>query len=220
MAGQFANSPFGFFQGQSVNQLAPINPATGLPNELNSAMGSMANQMFSKASAGGSLQGMNSPENTAGVVGSSLNNIGQFLTPYVLDYQKYRQQLPEQLMASRLGFLQNTLGSMGAGLGSQSSYKGSSFNLDTGLSANAGSGGGGGMSSSCWIAGVLYGEGSMEQLAIRAFLGQQTSPFWNVINRLYTKFGERVAEFIKPRPWAQTMFVVPFNWLLKKAIHG
>lgn len=134
---QYANSPFGFFEGQSVDQFAPVSQY-GLHPSLNSAMGSVANQMFSKASAGGALQGMVTPQNTEAIVGSSLNNIGSFLTPYIMDYAKYRMQLPEQLMASRLGFLQSTLGSMSPGLGSESKYSGSSFNLDTGLSANYG----------------------------------------------------------------------------------
>lgn len=135
LAKSYAKSPFGFFQGQSINQLAPVSQY-GLPPELSSAMGSIASQQFAKASAGGAMNGMVSPANTEGIVGSSLNNIGQFLTPYIMDYAKYRQQLPDQLMNSRLGFLTNTLGSMAPGLGSQSSYQGSSLNVDTGLSAS------------------------------------------------------------------------------------
>jgi len=128
---EYQKSPFGFFQGQSVNELAPVGP-NGLPPEVGNALSSYAGQMFNKASAGGAMRGQVTPENTQGIVGSSLNNIGQFLTPYIMDYAKYRQQLPEQLMASRLGFLQNTIGSLSSSLGSESKYSGSSFGANAG----------------------------------------------------------------------------------------
>jgi len=213
LAGQFATSPFGYFQGKSVNDLIPTDK-TGLPVEVGQALQGMGQDMFSKASAGGALRGQVDQQNTPGVVGSALQNIGQFLTPYIMDFKKYMTSLPDQLMNSRLGFLQNTIGATSPLVGSQSQYTGNSFGFNA---YGSGSGGGGGMSPNCWIAGVLYGEGSVEQLAIRTWLGKQVSPFWNAINRLYTKYGQRVAHYISTRPWAQAIFRVPFNWMLKQA---
>ncbi len=129
LARQYASSPFGYFQGKSVNDLVPTN-SMGLPTELNSALSQMGNDMFSKASAGGALRGQVDQQNTPGIVGSSLQNIGQFLTPYIMDFKKYMTSLPDTLMNSRLGFLQNTLGAQAPLLGSQSAYTGSSFGFN------------------------------------------------------------------------------------------
>lgn len=129
MAKQYANSPFGYFQGQHVSSLVPTNQF-GLPVATTGALEAFGDQMFSKASAGGALRGNIQPESTSGVVGSALQGIGQFLIPYITEFQKYMTQLPESLMASRLGFLQNTIGSAAPLLGSESQYKGSSFGFN------------------------------------------------------------------------------------------
>src|SRR5689334_376803 len=192
LATQYAKSPFGYFQGQNVNQLVPTDKS-GLPVEVGQALSGLGQDMFSKASAGGALRGQVDQQNTPGIVGSALGNIGQFLTPYIMDFKKYMTSLPDQLMNSRLGYLQNTLGAAAPLLGSKSAYTGNSMGFNV---YGSESGGGGGLSPNCWIAGVLYGEGSVEQLAIRAWLGKQVSPFWNAINRLYTKYGQQVAHYI------------------------
>ncbi len=128
-ARNYSKTPFGFFQGHNVNQLVPTN-SMGLPTELNSALTQLGNDMFSKASAGGALRGQVDQQNTPGIVGSSLQNIGQFLTPYILDFKKYMTSLPDTLMNSRLGFLQNTLGAQAPLLGSKSTYSGNSFGVN------------------------------------------------------------------------------------------
>ncbi len=137
LARQYASSPFGFFQGKSVNDLVPTN-SMGLPVELNAALSQMGNDMFSKASAGGALRGQVDQQNTPGIVGSSLQNIGQFLTPYIMDFKKYMTSLPDTLMNSRLGFLQNTLGAQAPLLGSKSAYSGSSFGIQGNVSGGSG----------------------------------------------------------------------------------
>lgn len=126
---EYANSPFGFFQGQHVNSLVPTGKY-GLPNEVEGALSGIGNDMFSKASAGGALRGQVDQQNTPGIVGSSLSNIGQFLTPYIMDFKKYMTSLPDQLMNSRLGFLQNTMGAQAPLIGSQSNYTGNSFGFN------------------------------------------------------------------------------------------
>lgn len=125
---QAANSPFGFFQGQNVNQLVPTN-SMGLPTQLNQALEGFGNRMFSKASAGGALRGQINPENTQGIVGSALQNIGQFLTPYIIDFSKYMTGLPDQLNANRLGYLTSSLAAQAPGLGSSGQGSGSGFNF-------------------------------------------------------------------------------------------
>lgn len=141
LARKYAKSPFGFFQGKSVNDLVPTG-RFGLPVEVEQALSGLGNDMFSKSSAGGALRGQLDQQNTSGVVGSSLSNIGQFLTPYVMDFKKYMTSLPDQLMNSRLGFLQNTLGAASPLLGSQSHYTGNSWGFNAQGSAGGDSGGG------------------------------------------------------------------------------
>ena len=98
----------------------------GLPIEATQALTGLANNYFSKASAGGSMRGQNTPDNTQGIVGSALQNMGSFLLPYILQTKQYLTELPDKLMSNRLGFLQNTFASAAPLLGSQSSYTGSS----------------------------------------------------------------------------------------------
>jgi hypothetical protein len=73
------------------------------------------------------MRGQNSPENTQGVVGSAMTNMGATLMPYIADWQKYVIGLPEELKKSRLGMYQNTLGTMSPGLGAQGAQRASSF---------------------------------------------------------------------------------------------
>lgn len=137
LAGQYVRNPFGYFQGYNANQLLGTDNPTGLPGEFGQYLNQAANQMFSNASAGGAIRGQVTPENTAGVVGSAITNLGASVLPYVTDLAKYKSTLPESLMGSRLGYLQNTLGAIAPILGSQSTYAGSSsgygFNMGGGV---------------------------------------------------------------------------------------
>lgn len=129
LARGYATSPFGYFQGKSTNDLVPTG-RFGLPTEVEGALGGLGQDMFSKTSAGGALRGQVDQQNTPGIIGSALQDIGQFLTPYILDFKKYITSLPDQLMNSRLGFLQNTIGAQGPLVGSQSQYTGNSFGFN------------------------------------------------------------------------------------------
>ena len=130
LAGEYARTPFGYFNGRPVSAqdrsgLIQTN-SMGLPIEATQALTGLANNYFSKASAGGSMRGQNTPDNTQGIVGSALQNMGSFLLPYILQTKQYLTELPDKLMSNRLGFLQNTFASAAPLLGSQSSYTGSS----------------------------------------------------------------------------------------------
>lgn len=139
LAQQYANSPFGYFQGKSVNELVPTDDS-GLPVELSNALGFATKQMYNKASAGGAARGQLSMANTPGIVGSALQNLAQFLTPHILDFKKYMVGLPDTLMNSRLGFLQNTMGASGPLVGSTSAYRGDSFSMSAFGSGTGGKG--------------------------------------------------------------------------------
>jgi hypothetical protein len=130
----YANSPVNMFQGQTGEQISNTNPLTGLPMAFNNNLTSFGNSMFANASAGGSFRGQNSPENTQGVVGSAMTNMGATLLPYITDWQKYVTGLPEELKKSKLGMYQSTLGSMAPGLGAESHGSGSSLNLSGSVS--------------------------------------------------------------------------------------
>lgn len=137
-----AESPFGFFQNQNIRSLIPQNQY-GLPAETTQALGALANQWFSKASAGGAMRGQVTPENTNQIVGSSMLNASQFLMPYILQNQQYLNELPDKLNAQRLGYLQASqeakarlLGSSGTSQGSGSGF-GFSMSGGTGGSSSA-----------------------------------------------------------------------------------
>lgn len=130
----YAKSPVNTFQGQTGEQLTNTNPMTGLPMSFNTTLNTVGNQMFANASAGGAMRGQVTPESTTGVVGSSLTNMGQFLAPYIVDWQKYMLQFPEEMKKSRLGMYQNTLSAMTPGVGGEAHGRGSAFNVGAGVS--------------------------------------------------------------------------------------
>ena len=120
------DSPSGYYRGQNIRDLVPQNQY-GLPVQTTEMLGALGNQWFSKASAGGSMRGQNTPENTNQIVGSAMLNGAQFLTPYVMQNQQYLNGLPDQLYSQRLGYLQADQASRAALLqGGQSNSSGSS----------------------------------------------------------------------------------------------
>jgi hypothetical protein len=96
----------------------------------------LANKYFADASAGGSLRGQNTPENTNNVVGSALTNFGLAAAPYLQDTWKYTAELPTRLNAANLDYLNNVSQQDAAAMGGSSSSSGSSnafgFNLGAG----------------------------------------------------------------------------------------
>ena len=124
MSRQYAESPFGYFQGQHIRDIVPQNEY-GLPAQTTQALGALGNQWFNKASAGGAMRGQVTPENTNQIVGSAMLNASQFLTPYILQNQQYLNALPDQLASQRLGYLQASQASKTGLLGNQSNSQGS-----------------------------------------------------------------------------------------------
>lgn len=136
---QFAESPFGYFQGQHIRDLVPQNEY-GLPIQTSQALNALGNQWFSKASAGGAMRGQVNPENTNQIVGSAMLNGAQFLTPYILQNQQYLNALPDQLASQRLGYLQADQASKAALLGSESNAQGSASGFGFRVAGGVGSG--------------------------------------------------------------------------------
>jgi hypothetical protein len=123
-AQEFFQSPFGYFQNQNIRSLIPQNEF-GLPIQTTQALNALANNWYSRASAGGAMRGQVTPENTNQVVGSALLNGAQWLIPQITQNQQYLAELPDKLMASRLGYLQSDLATKAGLLGSTSDYRGS-----------------------------------------------------------------------------------------------
>ena len=137
MSAQFAQSPFGYFQNQDIRTLIPQNEY-GLPVQTTQALQALGNQWFSKASAGGAMRGQVTPENTNQIVGSSMLNASQFLTPYILQNQQYLAELPDRLASQRLGYLQADQDSRTRLLGGTSSGQGSGYGFGVSVSGGAG----------------------------------------------------------------------------------
>lgn len=139
LAVEYAQSPFGFFQGQSGAQMAGTDPLTGLPYGATQWMTPFANQEAAKYSAGGSLRGQWSPGNTQNIIGGTLQGMAGQLIPLATDWQKYTTSLPESVMNSRLGFLNSTIqgntGMLGGQGSGQSSASGWNANLQVGGSS-------------------------------------------------------------------------------------
>jgi len=123
-ASDTADSRYGYFQGKSADELTPT--VNGLPPEVTMALQGYGNKMFANASAGGAMTGNLQPQNTSGIVGGALQNIGQFLAPLITEFSKYKNYLPEQLKMNRLGYLMSPLSASAPGLGSSSTYHGES----------------------------------------------------------------------------------------------
>jgi hypothetical protein len=86
------------------------------------------------------------------------------------------------------------------------------FNL-----ASAGKKGGG----SCWIAAALYGGWEDPRTIVtREWLNTEfiKSRVGSFLMKLYSKYGERTAEFIKKHTWAKAPFRPIFGLALRKAV--
>lgn len=134
---QAYDSPFGYYRGQNIRDLVPQNQY-GLPIQTTEALAALGNQWFNKASAGGAMRGQVTPENTNQIVGSSLLNASQFLTPYILQNQQYLNQLPDQLMGQRLGYLQASQAAKSQLLGGQGNSQGSGYGFGVQMSGGIG----------------------------------------------------------------------------------
>ena len=128
-------SPFGFYKGQSSGDLLDIDPATGLPRSYGRFLGTAGNKFLNDASAGGSMRGQNTPENTNAVVGSALTQMGIAAAPYLQDTWKYQMEMPSKKYAADLDFLNNVSQQDTAAMGGQSSSSGSASSNAWGFNA-------------------------------------------------------------------------------------
>ena len=125
-ARQAVESPFGFYQGQRGADLLNVDPMTGLPRSYGNFMNTAANKYLSEASAGGSMRGQNTPENTNAVAGSALTQMGMAALPYLQETWKLGNELPMRMFAANLDFLNNTSQQDTAAMGGQSAGSASS----------------------------------------------------------------------------------------------
>lgn len=124
------NNPWGTFQGKTGAQMLGLDSKTGLPPAFSNYLNQAAGQMFANASAGGALRGQVTQDNTQGIVGNAITNLGAAALPYVSEWQKMAAAAPEQALQQRLGYLQAATGNDVALLGGSSSYGGSSFGFN------------------------------------------------------------------------------------------
>ena len=185
----------------------PQLDSLGLYAPQRAAFDQAVKQAFSRASGSSAMQGQLRPENFAAVAGSAAQNVAPSFAPMIgqnvrdasmVPFQTALQSLQGKLQAQAP--LQNFMQTMIAALGNQGhnqsasrSYQGSGSYGDgkSGDASAVGAMGG----AFCWVAGALYGEGSPEQAAIRAWLlaQEQVSRFWAWFATMYRRYGQRIA---------------------------
>ena len=139
---EYALSDPRFFQGLSGGQIAGTDPNTGLASGATQWMTPFANQEAAKYSAGGSLRGQWSPENTQNIIGGTLTGMAGQLIPMAQDWQKYTSALPESLKNSRLNFYNATTGANTGLLGGAATGQSnaSSWNANAQVGGSSGTG--------------------------------------------------------------------------------
>jgi hypothetical protein len=65
----------------------------------------------------------------------------------------------------------------------------------------------------CWVADVLFGEGSDQAGHARLWARNNGSSPWI---RLYARYGEAWAAWLEPRPWAQRIVAPIWRWMARK----
>jgi len=93
----------------------------GLFKEQEGAANAFANNMFAKASAGGALRGQFSMNNTPGIVGSAITNMGATLLPMISQNLQNQMLIPEQIFAQRQANAMTPLQALISGLGQTTS---------------------------------------------------------------------------------------------------
>lgn len=131
---------YGTFNGQTGADMLGLDPTTGLPRTFAPYLASMAQNAFSKASAGGAMRGQMSPESTNEIVASAIRGMGVQALPYVSQFATQAATLPEQVRAQRLGYLQADQATRASLLGGQSSGSGSQYGYGVQVSGGATSG--------------------------------------------------------------------------------
>jgi len=145
LAGLF-DSANDLYRNKAIPQFNMSSSIPGLFQEQEGAANAFANKMFANASAGGALRGQFSPNNTPGIVGSAITNMGATLLPLIAGNLKDAMLIPEQIRTQRFNNVMTPLQAIIAGLGS--SAKGESSELKMSLGLGGGGGGTGGSSGS------------------------------------------------------------------------
>jgi hypothetical protein len=128
----------------------------GLFKEQEGAVQAFANKMFANASAGGALRGQFSINNTPGIVGSAITNMGATLLPMISQNLQNQMLLPEQIFNQRFTNAMTPLQALISGLGSSAKGTASGFGIGAQF-GSGGSGGGGGSSSGSQSSGSSAG---------------------------------------------------------------
>lgn len=100
-----------------IPQFNMISSIPGLFQEQEGAANAFANKMFAKASAGGALRGQFSQNNTPGLVGSAITNMGATLLPIIGQNLQNQMLIPEQIRTQRFQNAMSPLQALVAGLG-------------------------------------------------------------------------------------------------------
>ena len=145
LAGLF-DSANDLYRNKAIPQFNMSSSIPGLFQEQEGAANAFANKMFANASAGGALRGQFSPNNTPGIVGSAITNMGATLLPMISQNLQNAMLIPEQIRTQRFNNVMTPLQALIAGLGS--SAKGESSALQMSLGLGGGGGGTGGSSGS------------------------------------------------------------------------
>lgn len=143
------------FRNKAVPQFNMSSTIPGLFQEQEGAANALANKMFANASAGGALRGQFSMNNTPGIVGSAITNMGATLLPLISQNLQNAMLIPEQIRTQRFQNAMTPLQALIAGLGSSASGKSDSLNMMLGLGGGGGgaTGGSSGSTSSGSAAG-------------------------------------------------------------------
>lgn len=143
------------FRNKAVPQFNMSSTIPGLFQEQEGAANAFANKMFANASAGGALRGQFSMNNTPGIVGSAITNMGATLLPLISQNLQNAMLIPEQIRTQRFQNAMTPLQALIAGLGSSASGKSDSLNMMLGLGGGGGgaTGGSSGSTSSGSAAG-------------------------------------------------------------------
>ena len=225
-AGQYANRGGGLYQqlfGRATGDEVPYRPPNivgGVENAFRTAI----NQGMSKFSSAYANRGFNRPENINAILGSTIQNVAPQFAPYYAEQARAEAQVPliqEDIRRKRIEDFLNALGLGGTLLGGQSysTQRAGGFNVGYGgdipESASTAA-----IAAICWIAGVLYGEGSLQQQTIREWLLERAkhSLFWKLFVAVYRRYGQQIATWIEPRTWAKRIMRRPFDWILRKAL--
>ena len=216
-------------QSQVPYQLPSLD-ASGLQAEqaqaLQNPFQQAVNQALGRFSSIGASRGFLRPENVNAIAGAAAQNVAPQFAPLISQMAtqnlQQRTQAPlvqEDLARQRFADLMNALGLGGTLLGVQATSFGQSKSMGVNASGSVLPTTPTQQTQGCWIAAVFYGEGSLEQQMIRAWLIEQSERsciyrwFWNA----YARYGELVARTLCKETWWKQLWRSLFAYFLRQA---